>query len=172
MVGWFICRYNHRFNPFKWPNHYSARIAMDEHTVEIAEHGGAWGGIQAFGGFAVCKVVATPAVLNAIAALDGFWRIPLDRLDDPLSTLPSKYLTQINQLLQSMGFTVQEIEDKFGVDWENVLIRTVLRFMISRWRQWRWNADLERLEWDGTIHLKTDEQTQIELQGLDLEISE
>lgn len=122
-VAWFLAPYKRRAGTIS-PDRY---CAMDDYTASAA-----WTETEVLGNRAVVKVRASEVTLAAINADPDFVRLPKDALDDPLSDLSSGQKAALRNLLLDMGYTLQEIQARFGADLGDYTLRDVLRFMASR----------------------------------------
>src|SRR4051812_35504552 len=96
-VAWFFAPYKKATTKVGDVYRY---CAMDDFTLQIVadpEHtGGApWSECECLGDSAVVKVRASQALLDTINAAPGMLRIPVGRLDDPLSSLTGAQRTAI-----------------------------------------------------------------------------
>jgi len=145
-VAWFIIPYK------RDPNVLATRYpAIDDHTAEIESYGGRWSETEVLGNFCIVKVRAPVAVLNALAAIDGYRRLPKDRLDDPLSDLSVQVLKQIRNELEDMGYPLAEIKDRFGNDLSIYTLRDILKFATRRRLKPRYNASTDEIILDGPV---------------------
>ena len=145
-VAWFIIPYKRDTNVLatRYP-------AIDDHTVEIESYGGRWSETEVLGNYCIVKVRAPVAVLNALAAIDGYRRLPKDRLDDPLSDLSVQVLKAIKTVLGDMGYPAAEIRERFGNDLSIYTLRDVLKFATRRRLKPRYNAGTGEIILDGTV---------------------
>lgn len=145
-VAWFLCPYRHDPNPGN-PRRW---CAMNEFTAQIRADGGDWTESEVLGNQAIVKVRATAGTLTTIAAAPGFRRIPLARLDDPLSSLSAAQRTAIRNELLNAGYTTEEITAALP-DLATVTLRQVLRFLASRRREPRYDTGTNTIILDGPI---------------------
>jgi hypothetical protein len=124
-VGWFIAPYD------RAPGTQGRVVWYRINRVALNFPGVRW--IEAEqNAFAVVKVVSDAATLQAINALPGVVGIPGSRLNDPLSSLTAGQKTAIQNQLNAMGYTNQQIVNALGNDLGAVTIGQVLRFAVSR----------------------------------------
>lgn len=123
---------------------------MDEFTSTIRAEGGVWHEAEMLGGQAVVKVRASAGTLTAIAGTVGFRRIPLQLLDDSLSSLTAGQRTAIRDELLAAGYTLEEIQAAFP-NLASATLREVLRFMVSRTRKPNYDPVTDTVRWDGPI---------------------
>jgi hypothetical protein len=95
---------------------------------------------ELLGGKCVCKVTASDAVLDQIAAIPGVDRLNKDLLDEPLADLPDAAKVRLRAFVEECGFTVQEINEHLPNPIGTYTLRQVLRFLQRRWRRWIWNG--------------------------------
>ena len=126
-VGWFICPYKLKSDAER-PKRY---CAMDDFSAAIAADGGKWTETEVLGDRAICKVRAAAGTLTTINGTATFRRIPLDILDDSLSTLTNGQRTAIKNELLDAGYTLAEINAAVP-DLSVVTLRQVLHFFASR----------------------------------------
>jgi hypothetical protein len=167
-VGWYIIPYIRDRREDSPPR--CRRVAIDQYTAQILAAGGYWSETEVLDpgiGRAIVKVRASTAVLTQ---LDGLYkRLPKDRLDDPLSDLPTAVLTTIRDELLDMGYPLAEIRDRFGLtvdDLANYTLRDVLRFAARRRRKVRYDTGTDSLICDGVI------QTPKSIETVDAEVAE
>ncbi len=146
-IGWYIVPYKRRLSET-----FAARYCeMDDHTVTIKAVGGAWTETEVLGNQAIVKVRATAAVLTLLSEVAGFRRLPKDALDDPLSSLSNAAKTAIRNELLDAGYTLAEIQARFGSDLGQYTLRDVLRFFASRRLKPRYDSESDTIILDGPI---------------------
>jgi hypothetical protein len=159
-IGWYIIPYKRRPNrpiPSRYPE-------IDDYSDQIRVAGGQWSETEVLGDRCIVKVRAPVGVLNAIDAVPGFKRIPRDRLDDSLSDLPVGVRTALRNEVLSMGYTEQEVHDRFGSDLGSYTLRQVLRFMATRRLDTRYDSNSDEIILDGQ------ERTPRTIESVDLEV--
>lgn len=144
-IGWYIAPYNRRDRG----DRVGRYCAMDDFTAEIYGAGGQWTETEILGNRAIVKVRATTEILQTLNGV--FKRLPKDRLDDPLSSLSNAAKTALRNELQDQGYTLAEIQARFGSDLGQFTLRDVLRFMASRRRKPRYDAGSDTIILDGEI---------------------
>lgn len=144
-IGWYVVPYKRRLDAER-PTRY---CSMDDHTATILAAGGAWSETEVLGDRAIVKVRATPAVLTGLNGVAGFIRLPKDILDDSLASLSAGVKTAIRNELQSAGYTLAEIQARFGTDLGQYTLRDVLRFFASRRLKPRYDAGTDTIILDG-----------------------
>jgi hypothetical protein len=122
---------------------------MDDHTAAIRADGGAWAETEILGNMAIVKVRATAATLTTIADATGFTRLPLSVLDNSLASLSTTQRTAIRNKLNDMGYSVAEIQARFGSDLSIYTLGDVLRFAASRRLKPRYDAATDTIILDG-----------------------
>lgn len=149
-VGWFLAPYKRRGTKV------ARYCAMDDFTPQITADGGGWAEAECLGGMAVVKVNASPATLTAINAAPGFIRVPLSRLDDPLSTLTAGQLAAIKNQVLGLGYSLSELQARFpGADLTNTTLGDVLRFILTRRLQARYDTPTDTIILDGGVQTTT-----------------
>lgn len=143
-IGWFIVPYKRRSDP----NKVIRYCAMDDLSAQIASDGGKWAETEVLGDCAVVKVDASSATLTTISGTSGFQRIPLQRLDDPLSSLTNAQRTAIRNRILAMGYTSAEINAAIP-NLANVTLGQVLRFIATRRLKPRYDAGTDSIILDG-----------------------
>lgn len=145
-IGWFIAPYKRRIGAPR-PTRY---CAMDDFTAQISADGGAWTETEVLGDCAVVKVNAAAGTLSTIAGTSGFQRIPLQRLDDPLSSLTNAQRNAIRNRILAMGYTQAEINAALP-NLANVTLGQVLRFVCTRRLRPRYDQPTDTIICDGQI---------------------
>lgn len=148
-LAWFICSYKRR-NPGEVPP--ERYCAMDDFTTQIRADGGMWSETEILGDCALVKVHASDATLVLINAGPGFLRIPnhVD-LNDTLGDLTANQRQAILDKLQSMGYTLAEIQAALPANWQNVTLGQVLRFAATRRLKPRYDENTDTIILDGSI---------------------
>lgn len=166
-IGWYIVPYKRR-EAGPWGVGPPARYcAMDDYTMQIIyTYDGAWAETEILGNRAIVKVRAPQAVLDFLDSVPGFRRLPKDRLDDSLADLPTAVKSAIRDELLDMGYTLDEIHDRFGADLGQYTLRDVLRFAARRRLKPRYNPA------DDTIYMDGEVQTCRPVEDVDAEVTE
>ena len=147
-IGWFIIPYKRRPTAQEPRTRYPA---IDDYTADIKAEGGQWAETEVLGDCCIVKVRASDSLLSIIAAVDGFQRLPKDRLDDPLSDLSIQALKLLRDTLTIMGYTLEEIKDEFGNDISLYTLRDVLLFATGRRLKPRYDILTDEIILDGPI---------------------
>lgn len=142
-IAWFIAPYK-RTSVMNMPARY---CAMDDFTSQILADGGAWTETEILGDRAIVKVRANIDTLTTIAAV--FKRLPKDRLDDSLSTLTSPQRNALKNEILDQGYTLSEIQNRFGNDLSQFTLGDVLRFMTTRRLKPRYDSVSDTIILDG-----------------------
>lgn len=148
-LAWFITQYK-RGDPF--PGRPGRVCAMNDYTPQIYSAGGAWSETEVLGGYALVKVRAPEDVLATVAADPLFLRIPINNLNLLLSNITPQQRAAIQNRVEAMGYTVQEIQEALGNNLANVTLGDVLRFAASRRRRARFDGVQQIFVYDGIIH--------------------
>jgi len=143
-IGWFIVPYKRRLNAPR-PTRY---CAMDDATTIIEANGGKWTETEILGDRALVKVRAPSAILETIAQQPNVRRVPLDRLNDPLSSLPNNVRNALKNEITDAGYTIQEVNASFPNLADHTL-GDVLRFMASRRKKPRYDVGTDTFMLDG-----------------------
>lgn len=149
-TAWFICKMRKIERPFHWKK-VAVQVAMVDHDTAIVSTGGDWGEVEVLGGYALVKVRASNTVLNVISNTAGFFRLPVDRLDDSLGNVNVQTLRNLRDRFIAMGYTDEEIDNALPNNWRLITLRQLLRFVASRRRKWRHDAVSDEVIWDGEI---------------------
>lgn len=121
---------------------------MDDFTAQVLADGGAWTEAEVLGDCAIVKVRASAATLTAIAGAQGIQRIPLTRLDDPLSSLTNAQRNAIRNRIIAMGYTTAELNAAFP-NLAQATLGQVLRFAASRRLRPRYDQATDTIVCDG-----------------------
>lgn len=151
-IGWYIVPYKRRTDAAT-PTRY---CSMDDHTAAILAVGGAWSETEVLGDRAIVKVRATPAILSQLNGVAGFRRLPKDLLGDSLASLSAGAKTAIRNELTDAGYTLAEIQARFGSDLGQYTLRDVLRFFASRRLKPRYDAGTDTIILDGSVQVCRD----------------
>jgi len=147
-IAWFITRYKRRD---RFPGKPFRYCAMDDYTPQIYSASGRWTETEVLGGYAIVKVKAPDAVLQTIAADPLFQRIPLNLLTQSLGELTPGQRRAIQDRIEAMGYTAEEIRSALGSNWASFTLGQVLRFAASRRRKPSYDAVQDEIVLDGTI---------------------
>jgi hypothetical protein len=143
-TGWFLVPYRRR------PGGRVVRYcAMDDHTPAIRVAGGEWAETEVLGQHAVVKVSGTTEILGELAAAPDVQRIPVARLDDPLSSLTNAQRTAIRNRVLALGYTAEELDAALPGNLGNFTLRQLLLFICRRRRKVRYDAVTDTVVDDG-----------------------
>lgn len=145
-VGWFIAPYVR--DPTALPR-IRRYVIVDDLTAAIRADGGDWSETEVLGQAAIVKVRASAATLALVAALPGVSRLPVNQLDDPLSTLTTPQKNAIRTRVLALGYTLPEIQARFPNDLGTYTLRQLLGFIASRRRKVRYDAQADAILDDG-----------------------
>jgi hypothetical protein len=162
-IGIFLIPYKRGKNSISGPSRY---CEIGDYTSQIQSNGGRWAEVEILGNRAIVKVRAPAAVLTALNGVAGFVRLPKDNIDDPLSDLTTGQKNAIRNNLTDMGYTLAEIQARFGSDLGQYTLRVVLRFAATRRRKPQYDRENDILTVDG------EEVACESVDALDLEIME
>lgn len=144
-VGWFLV-------PYKRLPHevmVTRYCAVDDLTSSIAADGGEWSETEVLGQFAIVKVRASAATLNAVAGLAGTHQIPVSRLEDLMSSLTNQQKTVLRNKVTSLGYSLAEFQARFPDDLSNYTFRDLLEFVARRRRKVRYDRATDAIIDDG-----------------------
>lgn len=122
---------------------------MDDYSEQIYSGGGQWSETEVLGGYALVKVRASQAILDALASL--FRRLPVDKLDDPLSSLSPQVKATLRDWILDMGYEIEEIRNRFGDDLGQYTLRDVMKFMARRRLKPRYDVPTDEIVLDGPV---------------------
>lgn len=146
-IGWYLCPYKRDLTSDR-PRRY---CAMDDFTTQIFSEGGRWTESECLGDHAVVKVRASAATLAIINATPGFVRLPVDVLDNSLSSLTNAQKTAITNKLQDLGYPLSEIRADLGNNIGNKTLRSVLMFALKRRLKPRYDQATDTIICDGIV---------------------
>ena len=145
-VGWYIVPYKHKVQRF-WTGSPIRYCAIDDYTQQIVAAGGKWTETEILGNRAIVKLRASQVILNQADTL--FKRLPKDRLDDPLSDLPVAVRQALKNEVLDQGYTIEEVQSRFGDDLGSYTLRQVLKFMATRRKKPRYDSQADIIVFDG-----------------------
>jgi hypothetical protein len=145
-IAWFIVPYKRRLGTVH-PTRYCAMDDYSEWIINI--DGGNWVEIEVLGNHAVVKVKAEKSTLDLIAGIDGFIRFPVKLLNDPLNSLSQVQKTVINNKLQLLGYSTQEIKDKLGSNISSKTLGDLLKFIATKRLKPRYDRNTDTIVCDG-----------------------
>lgn len=145
-VGWFLSPY--KAHPVRPRARY---CAVNDLTPQIQADGGDWSETEVLGQHAIVKVRAASVTLTLVAALPGVTRIPVARLDDPLSSLSAAQKTAIRNRVTGLGYSLAELQERFPNDLGTYTLRDLLTFVARRRRKVRWDEATASIVDDGVV---------------------
>ena len=151
MPGWFIVPYVRTPATIR----PSRGCAMDDFTAQIRADDGDWRATEVLGDAGIVKVRAAAATLSAIAADARMTRVPLARLQDPLSSLSPAQRTALRTRVIALGYTAAEVDAAFP-NLASATLGQVLRFAASRRRETRYDAATDTIITDGDVVVPLD----------------
>ena len=110
-----------------------------------------WSETEVLGQHAIVKVRASAAMLTSVGALAGVTRLPVDRLDDPLSSLTNPQKTALRNRVLALGYTAAEIDAALPNNLGTYTLRDVLGFIATRRRKVRYDAGTDTIIDDGPV---------------------
>lgn len=125
------------------------RVAICNYSKQIRDSGGAWTETEILGDRAIVKVRASDAILSALNT--KYKRLPKDRLDDSLSNLPENVKMALKNEILDMGYSIDEIRERFGNDLGQYTLRDVLKFMTKRRLKPRYDSETDTIFVDGIV---------------------
>lgn len=144
-IAWYIVPYKRK--PFEAGK--TRYCAIDDYTKQIFAEGGNWTETEILGNRAIVKVKAPVIILTVLNS--KYKRLPKNRLDDSLSDLPASVKTAIKNEILDMGYTLTEVQNKFGNDIGQFTLRDVLKFMTKRRLKPRYVPETDTIVVDGII---------------------
>ena len=154
-ISWYVVPYGRFWDQYHVPGIMPCRyIEIDDYTAQIEDNGGQWAATEVLGiglglGIAIVKVRARQAILDALD--NRFFRLPRNRLDDPLSGLPPQTIDHMRDLLLNAGYSLDEIHEAFGGGLENYTLRDYLHFWARRRLKPRWDRVADKIVLDGPV---------------------
>lgn len=109
---------------------------------------GGWAETEVAGDRAIVKVSASAGVLTTLNSL--YTRLPKNALDTSLSDLTNGQKLALRDELEAQGYTLAEIQARFGNDLGASTLGDVLRFMTRRRYRLKPNATDDGFERDGS----------------------
>lgn len=150
-----------------WVTVATRYCAMDDYTQQIIyTYDGAWTESEILGNRAIVKVRAPAQLLEFLDTVPGFRRLPRNRLNDSLADLPTGVKSALRDELLDMGYTMDEVHDRFGSDLGQHTLGDVLRFMATRRLKPRYNPA------DDTIYVDGEVQACRSIESVDEEVQE
>ena len=148
-IGWYIAPYkiDEREGTPSYPLRGTRYCEIFDFRVEIETSGGKFTMTEVLGNRAIVKVRASQSVLDTLNI--NFKRIPKNRLNDALSDLPQGVKTALRNEILDMGYTVQEVQARFGNDLGQYTLKDVLKFMATRRIKPRYDAIADDIILDG-----------------------
>jgi hypothetical protein len=157
-IGWYICPYKRRdihfdkTKPVSKGNSPTRYCAMDDYTnLIIYTDGGNWSETEVLGDRAIVKVKCSASTLTTINNGGVCRRIPLNALDNSLSTLTVAQRTAIRNELSNAGYTEQEIQARFPNNLRTYTLRDILKFLATRRLRPRYDTPTDTIVCDGII---------------------
>lgn len=148
-IGWYIVPYKRRNDPGEEVARY---CAMNDYTQQIIyTYDGAWTETEILGNRAIVKVRAPAQMLEFLDTVPGFRRLPKNRLDDSLADLPLGIKSALRDELLDMGYTLDEIHERFGSDLGQYTLRDLLEFAATRRLKPRYNPANDTIYLDGEV---------------------
>lgn len=151
-IAWFVAPYTRRTWAPGTPGPSIVRYcAVDDFGAQILADGGSWATSECLGSYGVVKVRASVATLTAISAAPGVLGIPGQKLTDPLSSLTALQKAALRAKVQSLGYSLAEIQARFPNDLGSYTLADVLRFVCSRRLRPRYDQATDTIILDGQI---------------------
>lgn len=118
-------------------------------NIDFPQLEGQWDCIEILGNRTIVKINTTASNLLLLNA--AYKRIPKDRLDDTLSSLSNAAKTALRDEILDMGYTLQEINNRFPDGIGNYTLRDALRFMATRRIEPNYDANTDSIVFTGDI---------------------
>ena len=160
-IAWYIAPYKINQEAPGWLKNIRY-CAMDDYTDVIFAEGGDWTETEILGNRAIVKVRASLAILTILNSV--FKRIPKNRLDDPLSDLPTAVKQALKNEALDMGYTIAELQARFPNDLGTYTLKDVLKFYAKRRLKPRYDSVADEIKVDGI------EQTCRPIESVDAEV--
>ena len=145
-IAWYIAPYKINQEAPGWLKNIRY-CAMDDYTDVIFAEGGDWTETEILGNRAIVKVRASLAILTILNSV--FKRIPKNRLDDPLSDLPTAVKQALKNEALDMGYTIAELQARFPNDLGTYTLKDVLKFYAKRRLKPRYDSVVDEIKVDG-----------------------
>jgi hypothetical protein len=124
---------------------------MDRYTAQIRADGGRWREVEVLGNKCLVKVRSSAATIQLFVADPDFTRLPKDALSMPLSDLTNQQKTRLRNVVLSLGYTTQELQQRFPNDLSTYTLGDVARFIASRRLKPRYDAPTDTIVLDGPV---------------------
>lgn len=144
--AWYIVPYQRRPSANR-PLRY---CQIDDQTPDILADGGWWSEVEILGNRAIVKVRASAAILQNLNGL--YKRLPKDVLNIGLSDLNNAQKIALRNEILDQGYTIAEIRARFGDDLGQYTLGDILRFMATRRKEPRYDAETDTIVLDGPDH--------------------
>ena len=138
--SWFIAPYKTAGVP------HIRYCGMDDFSSIILADGGQWREVEILGNWCLVKVKATVGTLTTIAGT--YRRIPVSKMDDPLSSLTNAQRTALRTIVTDAGYTLTELQNALG-DLSTTTLGELLRFLASRRITPRYDSVSRTIIFDG-----------------------
>lgn len=148
-IGFFVAPYKRAVITVQSPRRRYCVMA-DAQSV-IAADDGDWSETEYLGNRALVKVRASAATLSDIASAPNIRRLPKDTLDTNLSDLTGPQKTALRGELEDAGYSLAEIQARFGNDLGAFTLRDVVRFATQRRLKPRYDIPTDTIFVDGPI---------------------
>lgn len=149
MIGWYIVSYKIAEPPYSGAPRNMRYCAMDDYTSVIYGEGGQWTETEILGDRAIVKVRASSTTLTMLNGV--YKRLPKDRLDDSLSSLSTTAKQALKSEALDMGYTIEELQEKFPNDLGTYTLREVLKFFATRRLKPRYDSNTDTIYIDGIV---------------------
>ena len=116
-------------------------------NIDFPQLSGQWDGLETLGNKAIIKINAITSDLLQLNA--AYTRILLSRLDEPISSLSATNRTALRNQILDMGYTLQELNEKFPDGIANYTLKDALKFMLTRRIKPRWDETTDEIIYDG-----------------------
>lgn len=147
-VGWYIVPFR-KDEAYAGPLLASQDLAIIDHEAAIIASGGAFAWVRILGQRAIVKVRASTAVLQTLNGV--YKRLPKNSFNDSLADLSGPVKAALRDEALDQGYTLAEIQARFGNDLGQYTLAEVLRFMATRRRKPRYDEGTDTVIEDGDI---------------------
>lgn len=147
MIAWYICPYKRDLTKPRVTRY----CAMNDFNNQIVADGGMWSEAEVLGDRAIVKVNASNSTLTTLDAM--FKRLPSKLLNEKLADLPANVKLFLRNEILDMGYSINELQTRFGNDLSQFTFKDVLKFMSSRRNKPRYDAINDVIVLDGIEQL-------------------
>jgi hypothetical protein len=122
-----------------------------QYWPQIQADGGTFREVEVLGNHCLVKVRSSAATIQLLADDADFRRLPKDALSMPLSDLNNQQKTRLRNVVLSLGYTTQELQERFPNDLSTYTLGDVARFIASRRLKPRYDQATDTIIVDGPV---------------------